>query len=934
MTASPRPLPRTRRWWTRLLGLLRALTSAAALAAVVAALPAVLLHYANAYTPRQLPSLDQVQVFVQRPVDITTVQGALTWTGWAAWTVLVLLIIRETCWHLRHLPLLLRDFEVHPAAVRRTMTGILVGGIILGLATALRTAPASGPNPASATATAAPVAATAPLHTGHPAADSGRAEVTVRGGDTLWAIAGDKLGDPLRWPEIYRLSRTQRQDDGHRLRNPDLIYPGWHLHLPQAGTAASTAPIDTSATTPTAPAPAPPSASVPASSTATSSSSTTTPPAPASAPVVARVAQRHSCIQLPAGAGYVGDALAGAVVLAALQLSRTRRRSHTPKSLAQTSDFPEPPSERETLVLALRTIRHNQHTADPAVASASNQPQPSAGPAPVSAPAATGIATASDGSTLSVTELLAQLTEPLLVLSGDGAHDAARALVTAASTAVDPQLVVPARLLSLLCPALAQSPAPGTWPGLCVVETVDQGLDTLEEHLLRGARLRDQDLGHAPAPLHLLAEHLDPRQLLRLRHLLTAAGSYPLGVILLDHHGLDLVTVEVADDGHARLTGAHRQQDLRFFHLRTRSADALARTLYDAGQHPGENSEPHQGESSEPPPFPSAQFPGPENSDVPSEPVTESPAAVPAQGARKHSPASPETPTADSTIPDNGNPGNENTSPARTATSVLDPPAERPSAAAPVRITLLGRLAVHGNGTEIDKATSGTIGQLLTYLALHPRGATCEEAVEALWPDRDTDTATKAFHAAKTRLRKLLRDHLHASTSVPFIIASGNGGTWRLDPAQTSTDLADFHTAIHTARTTPGTQERLDACQHAADLYTGDLAAGWDHPWLEGPRTHAREQVLALLNELATAAATPDVAIGHLERALAHDPYNEQLHLRLARIHAHRGSTDAVQRLQERLTRSLRELDLAPNTTIQRAFAALLNPGPAPAVRR
>jgi DNA-binding SARP family transcriptional activator len=251
----------------------------------------------------------------------------------------------------------------------------------------------------------------------------------------------------------------------------------------------------------------------------------------------------------------------------------------------------------------------------------------------------------------------------------------------------------------------------------------------------------------------------------------------------------------------------------------------------------------------------------------------------------------------------------------------------------PVRITLLGRLAVHGNGTEIDKATSGAVGQLLTYLALHPRGATCEEAVEALWPDRDTDAATKAFHAAKTRLRKLLRDHLNASTSVPFIIASGNGGTWRLDPAQTSTDLDDFHTAVHTARTTTGTQQRLDACQHAADLYTGDLAAGWDHPWLEGPRTHAREQVLALLNELAT-AATPDVAIGHLERALAHDPYNEQLHLRLARIHADRGSTDAVQRLQERLTRSLRELDLAPNPTVQRAFAALLNPSPAPAVRR
>ncbi|MFC1437988.1 BTAD domain-containing putative transcriptional regulator [Streptacidiphilus sp. N1-10] len=891
----------------------------------MAALPAVLLHYADAYTPRQLPSLVQVLAFVQRPVDITTVQGALTWTGWAAWTVLVLLILRETWWHLRHLPVLLRDFEVHPTAVRRTMTGILVGGIILGLATALRTAPASNPDQTSTAAAAAAVTATAPPCADHTSADTGRAEVTVRGGDTLWAIAGDKLGDPLRWPEIYHLSRTQRQDDGHRLRDPDLIYPGWHLHLPQTGTTAIT---------PTAPAPAPPSASVPASSTATSSSSTTTPPAPASAPVVARAAQRHSGTRLPAGAGYVGDALAGAVVLAAVQLSRTRRRSHAPKSLTETNTYPDPPSERETLVLALRTIRHNQHTADQAATPASDQPRPNAGPAPGPATAATGIATAANGSTLGVTELLAQLTEPLLVLTGDGAHDAARALVTTASTAVDPQLVVPAQSLSLLCPVLAQNAAPGTRPGLLVVETVDEGLDTLEEHLLRGTRLRDQDPGHTPAPLHLVAEHLDARQLRRLRHLLTAADTYPLGVLLLDHHSPGLATVEIADDGHARLTGTHQRQNLQFFHLRAHSADALARTLLDTGQCPQENGEPHQVESPEPPPRPSAQFPGPENSGDPSEPVTENPSAVPAQGTREDSLAAEKSATG-AAMPQSENCGNENISPARTPTSVLDPStAGQSERAVPVRITLLGRLAVHGNGTEIDKATSGAIGQLLTYLALHPRGATCEEAIEALWPDRDNDAATKAFHAAKTRLRRLLRDHLNASTSVPFIIASGNGGSWRLDPAQTGTDLDDFHAAVHTARTTIGTAQRLDAFQHAADLYTGDLAAGWDHPWLESPRTHAREQVLALLNELATAAATPDVAIGHLERALTHDPYNEQLHLRLARIHAERGSTDAVQRLQERLTRSLRELDLAPNTTVQRAFATLLNPSAAPTVRR
>jgi LysM repeat protein len=47
----------------------------------------------------------------------------------------------------------------------------------------------------------------------------------VKAGDTLWAIAGRFLGDPLRWPEIYRLNRKE-------IKNPDLIFPGQSLAIP------------------------------------------------------------------------------------------------------------------------------------------------------------------------------------------------------------------------------------------------------------------------------------------------------------------------------------------------------------------------------------------------------------------------------------------------------------------------------------------------------------------------------------------------------------------------------------------------------------------------------------------------------------------------------------------------------------------------------
>jgi LysM repeat protein len=65
-------------------------------------------------------------------------------------------------------------------------------------------------------------AANQPTASASASAPSG-ATYTVQSGDSLWAIAGAKLGNPLLWPEIWH---------SNQISNPNLIYPGQQLRLP------------------------------------------------------------------------------------------------------------------------------------------------------------------------------------------------------------------------------------------------------------------------------------------------------------------------------------------------------------------------------------------------------------------------------------------------------------------------------------------------------------------------------------------------------------------------------------------------------------------------------------------------------------------------------------------------------------------------------
>ena len=78
-------------------------------------------------------------------------------------------------------------------------------------------------------------------------AQGGTQTHTVKKGDTLWDLAQQYLGDPFKWPEIYRRNTATVQD-------PNLIYPGQVLVITGEVSASAGTPADTGAVSmPTAP---------------------------------------------------------------------------------------------------------------------------------------------------------------------------------------------------------------------------------------------------------------------------------------------------------------------------------------------------------------------------------------------------------------------------------------------------------------------------------------------------------------------------------------------------------------------------------------------------------------------------------------------------------------------------------------------------------
>ena len=235
---------------------LRGLGALALIALALIGWPAALLGLTDAVAV-WLPDLSDPGALLSRPDTgglFLVIVLALGWIAWVVWTVA---LIVEVAAQVRGVP------TPHLGGLfPQNATAALVTAIAVAFTIAPSTPATAGTTGAAATPASTSVsqmvvdrsaatrhrdpAVTAPTASADFSDEAEEGDYTVVRGDTLWDIADEQLDDPTRYPEIAQASQGITQPDGRHLTDPDLILPGWTLHVPtdQAETAEAAPPVN------------------------------------------------------------------------------------------------------------------------------------------------------------------------------------------------------------------------------------------------------------------------------------------------------------------------------------------------------------------------------------------------------------------------------------------------------------------------------------------------------------------------------------------------------------------------------------------------------------------------------------------------------------------------------------------------------------------
>lgn len=882
----------------------RGLGALLALLALLVGVPVGLAALAGWPLPHSLPTPDAVGRALRdgwRPDD-TTILKAVAVVCWAAWAELVacaVVEVRAALQGRREAP------RVPLAGPLQSLVASLVATVVLAT-TPTTTQGGTAPPPLSSLL-ASPLAPTSSLQvvtetaavrtdrtaelqppTATPANPStAPKQVVVRPRDNLWCLAQRHLGDPLRWREIWERNRDKPQPDGRRFAHPHLIRPGWILALPPDAVGVQPPP-----SAPVAfPGPPPPQAvespsggpevaetpapsqngrrdhTRPAAPTAPGQQDSR--PEPSAPP---RPSRRRApgpppvSVELPSGSVVAASFAAGVASAVALaRLRRRRRYRPSPPRPALSDSSSDVGTTTQRLTRAAATARRPEVN----------------GPGPTDEPDEAGFAFAGlddpAPARVAVSERNGEPVEVDLVglgglaLSGPGAADVARALVTALMAKGGPlvnQVVVPEATAQRLLPEL------GAVPGLRVVADLPAALTEAEVEILRRSRLLESEDtpdfethrrrfpdDPLPAMIFVVGDERDHQG--RVDAVASLGGRLGVGLVVLDGNRELPARLEVEDDG--GVTNAAPQslaasfQGATLYRLRAEEGVEVARVLAAAREDAAEVE--------------------PREVDVPKETAQ----------------AEPEP------------------------TEIATPSA----AGCEVRVQLLGPYRIEVNGNEVRTGLRSSARELLAFYLLRPKGASAEAAMDAIWPDADLVKGSQRFWTALGNLRSRIRKE----TEVDHRFLDKDGEIYRVESGIFDVDLWRFQAALAEAAKCSDDQALIGALSRAVAAYGGHLLEGSYYEWVEPVREELRRRALdALLRlaELRKANGDTEGALAAVEQAIGVDPYAEELYRRAMSMLSELGRPEAARGLFRELEERLADIDLDPHDETVHLVGSLL----------
>lgn len=886
-----------------------------ALGALIAGVPVGLLLTAGPPLPRGLPSWSQfVAALTQTGIPDAAILEALAVVCWLLWLDLALAVTAEAVATTRGRPFPVPPFArpFQPFAAYLIASVVVAGSAALSRPTStappgLRTAlAASGvdqqvssvqdfPQPVesgSAPRAREPVASE-PAPQAVAAADD---EYVVQQGDTLWGIAGRTLGDPLRWPQIFRLNQGRAEPDGRTLEDPHWIFPRWILELPRAlaggpqpqggsngsnGSRPEPTPATTGGptgtTTPRPPSTPPeaaperagavqpstvcppsltPSPAVPPGSTPVRGGAPHQGPSPPAQPGPGHPAQP---VTLPTG-DIVGAALAAGIA-AAIAAARLRARR---------TSAGRPASRSAHLALLTPVVRRLAAARWRSRSDAGEEAGTREGAEPVSArteqPGVLVIGEC-DGQEIAVD--IGELSGT--GFAGAGAADVLRHLIVAFLQHSAPDRAA----VTLIGDFATLAPSASEVPGVKAIPNVEAGIGRLEVEIVQRTRtLEEHEVPDfvalvnrrpaepLPALLAVAPELADEPLRGRVEALVALGRRLGVGIVFCGTSPLG-ATATIDDGGVLRAASdgvLSRRTGARMYKLSLPAATELLRVIAMSR---------------------GAQIPE----------------------AAETMERLPETP----------------------------PPASEPQkTTTPVYISLFsGMPTIRVGGVQLEDALRKVTRreaapvereglrrrgrEILAFLVLHPEGATQEQLLAALFPDDEPRAALDRLRRDIQNVRDVLR---RASQLAEPKFLEFTAQRYRLDAGLIDSDVWEVERALRAVRRQRADEERLAPLRQVVTAYGGQLLENAPYEWVDpGVRENYVRRVVDAGKELARALediGDTEGAIDVAERTVAADRDDEELYQHLIQLQLKSGRRDAARRTFRELEAHLSSIDAEP----------------------